>query len=176
MADANTPPRFAKPMISTAPAANAVQNRIHSTRVMPVLLCGCWSTRHCRHSREYDKTHAWPQCGCELVGSGIPSPATQPGNCLNRFAPRLLLVSHSRAMETQIDFEALQFAELIRLGTLAAEAMALSQEYDSARSRVFCELVAACNVEVLVRRRRAARHCGTALAISAPRGGLTSPA
>jgi hypothetical protein len=67
-------------------------------------------------------------------------------------------------METHIDFEGLQFAELIRLGTLAAEAMALSQEYDRARSRVYCELVAACNVEVLVRRSRAARHCGTALA------------
>lgn len=72
-------------------------------------------------------------------------------------------------METHIDFEELQVAELIRLGTLAAEAMALSQEYDRSRARVFCELVAACNVEVLVRRRRAARHCGTALAAHAAR-------
>jgi len=77
-------------------------------------------------------------------------------------------------METHIDFEGLQFAELVRLGTLAAEAMALSQEYDQARSRVYCELVAACNVEVLVRRRRVARHCGTALVSSTPRQGFMS--
>jgi hypothetical protein len=77
-------------------------------------------------------------------------------------------------METQIDFEGLQFAELVRLGKLAAEAMALSQEYDRERSHVYCELVAACNVEVFVRRRRAVRHCGTAAAISTPRLGLTS--
>jgi hypothetical protein len=73
-------------------------------------------------------------------------------------------------METHIDFEALQFADLVRLGALAAEAMALSHEYDQSRSRVYCELVAACNVEVIVRRRRAARHCGTALAASLPDG------
>jgi hypothetical protein len=79
-------------------------------------------------------------------------------------------------METHIDLEGLQFAELIRLGTLAAEAMALSQEYDRARFRAYCELVAACNVEMLVRRSRAARHCGTALAISTPRQGFASPA
>jgi hypothetical protein len=79
-------------------------------------------------------------------------------------------------MKTHIDFEGLQFADLIRLGSLAAEAMALSQEYDRARSRVYCELVAACNVEVLVRRRKAARHCGTALANSTPRRGFLSPA
>jgi hypothetical protein len=73
-------------------------------------------------------------------------------------------------METHIDFEGLQFAQIVRLGALAAEAMALSHEYDRSRSRVYCELVAACNVEVLVRRRRAARHCGTALADSPPDG------
>jgi hypothetical protein len=77
-------------------------------------------------------------------------------------------------METHIDFEALQLAELVRLGKLAAEAMALSQEYDRGRSHVYCELVAACNVEVLVRRRRAARHCGTAAAISRPQREFTS--
>jgi hypothetical protein len=77
-------------------------------------------------------------------------------------------------METQIDFEELQLAELIRLAKLAAEAMALSQEYDLARSHVYCELVAACNVEMLVRRRRAARHCGTALAISSLQTGFMS--
>jgi hypothetical protein len=79
-------------------------------------------------------------------------------------------------METHIDFKGLQLADLVRLGRLAAEAMALSQEYDQSRSRVYCELVAACNVEVLARRRRAARHCGTALASSTPRRELTSRA
>jgi len=77
-------------------------------------------------------------------------------------------------MKTQIDFEGLQFADLIRLGSLAAEAMALAQEYDRSRSRVYCELVAACNVEVLVRRRKAARHCGTAAANSTPHRGFVS--
>lgn len=79
-------------------------------------------------------------------------------------------------METHIDFKGLQLAELIRLGKLAAEAMALSQEYDRSRSRVYCELVAACNVEVLVRKRRAARYCGTAAASSSAQMGFTSPA
>jgi hypothetical protein len=77
-------------------------------------------------------------------------------------------------METHIDFEKLQLAELIRLGRLAAEALALSQEYDRARARVYCELVAACNVEVLVRRRKAARYCGTALASSPPQRAFMS--
>jgi hypothetical protein len=71
-------------------------------------------------------------------------------------------------METHIDFEELQLAELIGLAKLAAEAMALCREYDRDRSHVYCELVAACNVEVLARRRRAARHCGRALAIPRP--------
>jgi hypothetical protein len=71
-------------------------------------------------------------------------------------------------MDTHIDFKGLQFADLIQLGKLAAEAMALSHEYDRARSRVYCELVAACNVEMLVRRRKAARHCGTVFGISPP--------
>src|SRR5882757_4763373 len=176
MADANTPPRLAKPMISTAPAANAVQNRIHSTRVMPLLWCACWNIPHCRHGCEYDKSRLWPLCGCELVGSGKPSLAAQPGNCLTYVPVRLLLASHSIVMEAHIDFEGLQLAELVRLAKLAAEAMALSEEYDRSRSRVYCELVAACNVEMLVRRRRAARHCGTALANSTPREGFVSPA
>jgi hypothetical protein len=33
-------------------------------------------------------------------------------------------------METHIDLEGLQLAELVRLGKLAAEAMELSHEYD----------------------------------------------
>jgi len=66
-------------------------------------------------------------------------------------------------METRIDLERLHYTDLIKLGKLAAEAMALSQDYDQSRSRAYCKLVAACNVEMLARRRKAARHCGTAL-------------
>ena len=66
-------------------------------------------------------------------------------------------------METHIDFKALQYADLVHLGSLAAEAMALSQQYDVSRSLKYCELVAACNEEVIARRRNAARYCGTAL-------------
>jgi hypothetical protein len=66
-------------------------------------------------------------------------------------------------METRINLQRLQYADLIRLGQLAAEAMALCQEYDQSRSRTYCELVAACNVEMLARRSRASRYCGTAL-------------
>ena len=65
-------------------------------------------------------------------------------------------------MATYIDLQQLRYADLIKLGKLAAEAMALSHEYDQSRSRTYCELVAACNVEMLARRRRAVRHCGTA--------------
>jgi len=88
----------------------------------------------------------------------------QPGNCQTRFAPILIfrwVVFTS--METRIDFERLRYTDLIRLGELAAEAMALSQEYDRSRSRVYCQLIAACNVEMLTRRSEAVRHCGTAL-------------
>ena len=109
----------------------------------------------------------FPPCRCELVGSGAQARAAQPGNSLNRFPPRLLLVGDTTAMDTHIDFATLQFAELSRLAKLATEAMALAHQYDRSRSRVFCELVAACNVEMLARRRKAARHCGTALAMSA---------
>ena len=86
----------------------------------------------------------------------------------------MLLVGDTTVMDTHIDFEMLQFAELDRLAKLATEAMALSHQYDRSRSRVFCELVAACNVEMLARRRKAARHCGTALAISSPQTGFVS--
>ena len=107
-------------------------------------------------------------CGCELVGAAVTPRAAQPGNCQTPFPPRLLLVSHSAVMETHIDLESLPLAELIRLAKLATEAMALSHEHDQARSRAYCQLLAACNGEMLARRRRAARHCGTALAISPP--------
>lgn len=66
-------------------------------------------------------------------------------------------------MDTHIDLKALRYADLIELGKLAAEAMALAQEYDRSRSHTYCKLVAACNVEMLTRRRKAARHCGTTL-------------
>src|SRR5262249_29250461 len=75
----------------------------------------------------------------------------------------LVGVSRMNTMETRIDLKRLQYADLLRLGRLAAEAMALAQEYDQSRSRAFCELVAACNVEMLARRRQATRYCGTAL-------------
>jgi hypothetical protein len=65
-------------------------------------------------------------------------------------------------METHINLKRLQYADLIKLGQLAAEAMTLSQQYDQSRSRKYCELVAACNIEMLARRRTAVRHCGTA--------------
>lgn len=65
-------------------------------------------------------------------------------------------------METQIDVARLHYSDLIQLGKLAAEAMALSQQYDRSRAHVYCELVARCNVEMLLRRRAAARQCGTA--------------
>jgi len=71
-------------------------------------------------------------------------------------------------METPFDLQQLHYADLIRLGKLAAEAMALSQEYDQSRSQVYCELVSACNVEMLARRRQATRPCGTAARPRAP--------
>ena len=72
-------------------------------------------------------------------------------------------MSHSGVMQTkQIDFKKLGLEELTRLGNLAAEAMALSEQYDQSRARAFCELIAACNTEMLTRRRNAKRRCGTA--------------
>jgi hypothetical protein len=65
-------------------------------------------------------------------------------------------------MDTHINIKALQFTDLIELGKLAAEAMELSREYDQSRLRKYCNLIAACNIEVIERRRQAARLCGTA--------------
>jgi hypothetical protein len=87
----------------------------------------------------------------------------QPGKCLKRFAPRAPLLSDSTDMDTHINIKALQFTDLIELGRLAAEAMELSQEYDQSRSQKYCKLMAACNIEMLERRREAERLCGTAL-------------
>jgi len=62
-------------------------------------------------------------------------------------------------MDTHIDFEMLQFAELDRLAKLATEAM----HFPPVDRPVASLLPAgcACNVEMLARRRKAARHCGT---------------
>jgi hypothetical protein len=67
-------------------------------------------------------------------------------------------------MDTQINIKALPYAELMELGKLAAEALELSREYDQSRSRKFCNIAAACNVEMIERRRQAALLCGTAAA------------
>ena len=87
----------------------------------------------------------------------------QLGNCQTEFPARSSAVSDSAVMDTHINLRALQYDDLVRLGALAAEAIALSQEYDRSRSQKYCKLIAACNVEMLERRRRAARTCGTAL-------------
>jgi len=67
-------------------------------------------------------------------------------------------------MDTHINIKALQDADLIELARLAAEAMELSRQYDQSRSQKYCKLIAACNIEVIERRRKAASRCGTALA------------
>jgi hypothetical protein len=66
-------------------------------------------------------------------------------------------------MDTHINIKALQFTDLVELGKLAAEALELSCEYDQSRLRKYCNLIAACNIEVIERRRHAARLCGTAM-------------
>jgi hypothetical protein len=66
-------------------------------------------------------------------------------------------------MDTHINIKALPYAELMELGKLAAEAIELSREYDQSRSRKFCNLAAACNVEMIQRRRQAELLCGTAV-------------
>jgi hypothetical protein len=65
-------------------------------------------------------------------------------------------------MDTHINIKALQFTDLVELGKLAAEALELSREYDQSRLRKYCKLIAACNIEVIERRRQAERLCGTA--------------
>ena len=91
-------------------------------------------------------------------------PAAQTGNCLNGVALRPAPGSHSTVMETYSGFDRLSYAELVQLCELAAEAMALAQEFAPSRSPAYCELVVACNLEMLSRRRRFERSCGTALA------------
>jgi hypothetical protein len=63
-------------------------------------------------------------------------------------------------MDTHINIKALQYTDLIELGRLAAEAMELSRQYDQSRLQTYCNLIAACNIEVIARRHRAERLCG----------------
>ena len=70
----------------------------------------------------------------------------------------------STAMDTLTNIKALQYSDLIELGRLAAEALELSRQYDQSRLQKYCNLIAACNTEVLERRRKAESLCGTALA------------
>ncbi|MEA3181231.1 MAG: hypothetical protein QOI59_4754 [Gammaproteobacteria bacterium] len=65
-------------------------------------------------------------------------------------------------MDTHTNIKALQFTDLVELGKLAAEALELSREYDQSRLQKYCNLIAACNIEVIERRRQAERLCGTA--------------
>jgi hypothetical protein len=89
--------------------------------------------------------------------------AAQSCNCQTRVPQRFARVSDSTTMDTHLKLKRLDYADLIKLGRLAAEAMELSQEYDRARAHSFCNLAAACNVEMLARRAKARRQCGTAL-------------
>jgi hypothetical protein len=66
-------------------------------------------------------------------------------------------------MDTHTNIKALQFTDLVELGKLAAEALELSREYDESRLQKYCKLIAACNIEVIERRRQAERLCGTAM-------------
>jgi hypothetical protein len=66
-------------------------------------------------------------------------------------------------MDTYINIKALPDAELMELGKLAAEAIELSRQYDQSRSRKFCNIAAACNVELIERRRQSERLCGTSV-------------
>jgi hypothetical protein len=71
-------------------------------------------------------------------------------------------MSDSTSMDTHINLQRLNYSDLIKLGELATEALALSQEYDQSRARSFCKLAAACNSEMLARKREASGKCGTA--------------
>lgn len=72
-------------------------------------------------------------------------------------------MGNSAVMDTHIKIKALQYSDLIELGKLAAEAIELSREYDQSRVQKFCKLIAACNIEMIERRRQAERLCGTAV-------------
>jgi hypothetical protein len=87
--------------------------------------------------------------------------APQPGNCLTPIPSAAAPLGDSRVMDTHINIKALQYTDLIELGKLAAEALELSREYDKSRVHKFCNLIAACNVEMIERRRQAERLCGT---------------
>jgi hypothetical protein len=146
--------------MSTVPAAKAVANKIQAMRLISGGECVDCGMVHCSQTRKYDKT---PTALCELGPHGWPALAAQPLNYLKRFAPRGRSIGDSTAMDTHINIKALQYTDLVRLGGLAAEAMELSRQYDQSRLQKYCKLAAACNTEVLERRRKAASLCGTAL-------------
>ena len=89
--------------------------------------------------------------------------APQLGNCPTPIPSGAAPFGDSRVMDTHINIKALQYSDLIELGKLAAEALELSREYDKSRAQKFCKLIAACNVEVIERRRQAERQCGTSV-------------
>jgi hypothetical protein len=104
-----------------------------------------------------------PAAQCELHSMWPSALAAQPLNLQKRFAPRPRSMGDSTAMDTHINIKALQYTDLIELGKLAAEAMELSRQYDQSRLLKYCNLIAACNIEVIERRRKAESLCGTAL-------------
>ena len=87
--------------------------------------------------------------------------APQLGNCPTSVPYSAAQFGNSRVMDTHINIKALQYTDLIALGKLAAEAIELSHEYDKSRVRKYCNLIAACNVEMIERRRQAEQLCGT---------------
>lgn len=89
--------------------------------------------------------------------------APQLGNCPTSIASAPAQFGNSSVMDTHINIKALQYTDLIELGKLAAEALELSREYDQSRAHKFCKLIAACNVEMIERRREAERQCGTSI-------------
>jgi len=95
---------------------------------------------------------------CVPVAGVIYAP--QPGNCPTPIPSGAAQFGDSRVMDTHINIKALQYSDLVELGKLAAEALELSREYDKSRVHKFCNLIAACNVEVIERRRQAERQCG----------------
>jgi hypothetical protein len=113
---------------------------------------------YCRHRYQYDKGRsAFVNC---IPVAGVTY-AAQLGNCPTPIPSGAAQLGDSGVMDTHINIKALQYTDLLELGKLAAEALELSREYDKSRVHKFCNLIAACNVEVIERRRQAERQCGT---------------
>jgi len=113
-----------------------------------------------KHPYQYDKGRSAFVNQVPVAGVTY---APQLGNCLTPIASGAPPFGDSRAMDTHINIKALQYTDLVELGKLAAEALELSREYDKSRAQKFCKLIAACNVEVIERRRQAERQCGTSV-------------